>query len=157
MRIEVKARTFFEARMGGKSERRLMRTKRIISINNVSFPAEPPPFSEPFLNSDNLLVLYFDDVEQGETAMTPEQAEAIVEFVCRPDPRPLMVHCSAGISRSGAVGSVLNWYFNRYREDNPREYRRFVSTHPDIIPNTHVSHLLLVALLKRHTPDSDRK
>ena len=149
MRIEVKARTFFEARMGSESERRLMRTKRIISINDVSFPAEPPPFSDAYLIADNLLVLYFDDVDEGATAMIPEQAEAIAEFVCRPDPRPIMVHCAAGISRSGAVGSVLNWYFNRYLENNPREYRRFELAHPDIIPNAHVRRLLLKALRRR--------
>ena len=150
MKISVKARTFFEARMGGKRERELFRTRRIISINNIGFPSEPPPFSEPFLTAENLLVLYFDDVDEGPNAMTPAQARAIADFACSDDPRPIIVHCSAGISRSGAVGSVLNWYFNRYLEDDPAAYRRFELTHPDLIPNAHVRRLLLAELRRRH-------
>ena len=146
MQIEVKARTFFEVRMGGKRERELFRTRHIISINNIGFPAEPPPFSEPFLTAENLLILYFDDVDEGPTAMTTEQARAIVDFTCSGDPRPIIVHCSAGISRSGAVGSVLNWYFNRYLEDDELDYRMFECRHPDLVPNAHVRRLLLAAL-----------
>ena len=149
MQIEVKARTFFEARMGGKRERELFRTRRIISINNIGFPAEPPPFSEPFLTAENLLVLYFDDVDEGPNAMTPAQARAIADVACSGDPRPIIVHCAAGISRSGAVGEVLNWYFNRYLEDDPAAYRRFELAHPDLIPNAHVRRLLLAELQRR--------
>ena len=150
MQIEVKARTFFEARMGGKRERELFRTRRIISINNIGFPAEPPPFSEPFLTAENLLVLYFDDVDEGPNAMTPAQARAIADFACSGDLRPIIVHCSAGISRSGAVGEVLNWYFNRYLEDNQEDYQRFQIMHRDLVPNAHVRRLLLAELRRRH-------
>lgn len=146
MQISVKARTFFEARMGGKRERELFRTRRIISINNIGFPAEPPPFSEPFLTAENLLVLYFDDVDEGPNAMTPAQARAIADFACSGDLRPIIVHCSAGISRSGAVGEVLNWYFNRYLENDELDYRMFECRHPDLVPNAHVRRLLLAAL-----------
>lgn len=146
MKISVKARTFFEVRKGEKRERELFRTRRIISINNIGFPAEPPPFSEPFLTVENLLVLYFDDVDEGPNAMTPAQARAIADFACSGDPRPIIVHCSAGISRSGAVGSVLNWYFNRYLEDDELGYRMFKWQHPDLVPNAHVRRLLLAAL-----------
>ena len=146
MLIEVKARTFFEVRKGEKRERELFRTRRIISINNIGFPAEPPPFSEPFLTAENLLLLYFDDVEEEPNAMTPEQARAIVDFACSDDPRPIIVHCSAGISRSGAVGSVLNWYFNRYLENDELDYRMFECRHPDLVPNAHVRRRLLAAL-----------
>lgn len=151
MRIIVKARSFFEARQGTIREAELFVKYRIVSINDVSFPAEPPPFSPRFLKAENLLVLFFDDVEEGPNAMTAEQARQIADFVSRPnDDRPIIVHCSAGISRSGAVGEVLNWYFNRYLEDNPAAYRRFELTHPDLIPNAHVRRLLLAELRRRH-------
>ena len=102
MQIYVKARSFFEARQGTSRERELFRDNRIISINNVSFPAEPPPFSEEFLDAENLLILYFDDVDEGfSNAMTPEQARAIVDFVRHEDNRPIIVHCTAGISVPG--------------------------------------------------------
>ena len=150
MRIHVKARSFFEARQGGRREVWWFRTHRIISINNVSFPAEPPPFSREFLDSENLLALYFDDVEDGPAAMTPEQAKQIADFVCTGDKRPLAVHCSAGISRSGAVGEVLNWYFNRCLADNEADYREFKLRHPDLVPNAHVQKLLLAEFRSRN-------
>ena len=103
MQIYVHARSFFEACQGTKLERELFRNYRIISINSVSFPSEEPPFSEEFLDAENLLILYFDDVDAGfPNAMTAEQARAIVDFVRLEDARPIIVHCTAGISRSGA-------------------------------------------------------
>ena len=150
MQIYVRARTFFEAARGSWKERHIFRTSRIISINNVSFPAEPPPFSKEFLAAKNLLVLYFDDVEDGPNAMTPEQAKRIADFVCSGDKRPLVVHCTAGVSRSGAVGSALNWYFNRFLADNEADYREFELRHPDLAPNAHVRKLLLGELQSRN-------
>ena len=150
MQIFVKARSFFEARQGTKLERKLFRDNRIISINSVSFPSEEPPFSEEFLDAENLLILYFDDVDAGfPNAMTPEQACAIVDFVRLEDNRPIIVHCTAGISRSGAVGEVLNWYFNRFEADDS-DYRKFEIMHPDIVPNAHVRRLLLAELQRNH-------
>ena len=146
MEINVIARSFFEACQGTKRERKLFRHNRIISINNVSFPAEEPPFSAEFLNARNLLILYFDDVEEGfPNAMTPEQAREIVEFVSMKDKRPIIVHCTAGISRSGAVGEVLNWYFNRHLEENRQDFRVNEMINYDIVPNNHVRQLLLNA------------
>ena len=151
MQINIKARTFFEAARGSERERYFFRTSRIISINSVSFPAEPPPFSEEFLHAENLLVLYFDDVDEGQPhAMTPEQAKQIVDFARIEDPRPIIVHCTAGISRSGAVGEVLNWYFNRYLEDDQEDYQRFQIMHRDLVPNAHVRRLLLTEFQRDH-------
>ena len=100
MQIYVHARSFFEARQGTRRERKLFRDNRIISINSVSFPSEEPPFSEEFLDAENLLILYFDDVDEGfPNAMTPEQAREIVNFVRIEDNCPIIVHCTAGISR----------------------------------------------------------
>lgn len=150
MHIIVKARSFFEARQGTIRETELFARNRIISINNISFPAEPPPFSSRYLNAENLLVLYFDDVEEGPNAMTAEQAKRIADFALRPgDDRPIIVHCSAGISRSGAVGDVLNLYFNRYIDDDETEYRAFELRHPDLAPNAHVRKLLEEKLHRR--------
>ena len=142
MRIHVKARSFFEARQGTPREAALLAKYRIISINNAGFPAEPPPFSEEHLNSKNLLVLYFDDVEAGPNAMTPEQAKRIADFVCTDDGRPIFVHCTAGVSRSGAVGSELNWYFNRRLKNDMGDCLMFEIMHRDLVPNDHVRRLL---------------
>ena len=151
MQIFVKARSFFEARQGTKLERELFRDNRIISINSVSFPSEEPPFSEEFLDAENLLILYFDDVDEGfPNAMTPEQARTIVDFVRIEDNRPIIVHCTAGISRSGAVGEVLNWYFNCYLEDNRADDWGNERINCDIVPNAHVRRLLLAELQRNH-------
>ena len=149
MRIIVKARSFFEARQGTIRETELFMKYRIISINDVSFPAEPPPFSKEYLASKNLLVLRFDDVEDGPNAMTPEQAKRIVDFAFNGSRLPIVVHCSAGISRSGAVGSVLNLYFNRCIDDDETEYREFERRHPDLDPNARVRKLLEEELRRR--------
>lgn len=147
MRIKVLARSFFEARQGTERERRLFRNYRIISINSVSFPAEPPPFSANLLDAPNLLVLFFDDVDAGlPHAMTRIDAERIAEFALRSDLRPLLIHCTAGISRSGAVGVVLNWYYNRIKRNNPKVFQRFARDNPDLVPNPHVMQMLLDAL-----------
>ena len=156
MQIYVHARSFFEARQGTRRERKLFRDNRIISINSVSFPSEEPPFSEEFLDAENLLILYFDDVDEGfPNAMTPEQAKQIVEFARMEDNRPIIVHCTAGISRSGAVGEVLNWYFNRFEADDS-DYRKFEIMHPDIVPNSHVRRLLLAELQRNHEKLRDK-
>ena len=149
MRILVKARSFFEARMGTPREADLLAKHRIISINNVTFPVEPPPFSPCFLTSPHLLALFFDDVDGGEHAMTTDDARRIVDFI-HVGEAPIIVHCAAGISRSGAVGSVLNWYFNRFLEGNDADYWEFEFRHPDLIPNAHVRKLLLDELRSRH-------
>ena len=156
MQIYVHARSFFEARQGTKRERELFRNNRIISINSVSFLAEPPPFSEEFLDAENLLILYFDDVDEGfSNAMTPEQAKQIVDFIRIEDDRPIIVHCTAGISRSGAVGEVLNWYLNRFEADDS-DSRKFEIMHPDIVPNSHVRRLLLAELQRNHEKLRDK-
>ena len=151
MKIYVKARSFFEACRGTGREREFFRDNRIISINSVSHPAEMPPFSEEFLNADNLLILYFDDdVDAGSpNAMTSEQAKQIVDFIHLEDNRPIIVHCTAGISRSGAVGEVLNWYFNRFVL-NDSDYSKFATMHQYIIPNAHVRRLLLAELRRNN-------
>ncbi len=140
MRIKVLARSFFEARCGTAREAILFRRYRVISINNISLPAESPPFSSRFLSVSNLLILFFDDVEEGfPHAMTLKDAERIVRFILLPDFRPLLIHCTAGISRSGAAGAALNWYFNRTCLG---EFLAFTHDNPDISPNRHVYELL---------------
>lgn len=147
MQIYVKPRSFFEACQGTDREREFFRNYRIISINSVSFPAEQPPFSKELLKADNLLVLHFDDVDEGfPYAMTQEQAKQIADFLRLEDDRPIIVHCTAGISRSGAVGEVLNWYFNRCLADDLQDYRKNEWANYGIVPNSHVRRLLLAEL-----------
>ena len=51
---------------------------------------------------------------------------------------PLLVHCTEGVSRAGAVGTVLNEYFNRVIGDHEDDYRSFFVQNRRISPNPYV-------------------
>lgn len=147
MKITVTHRYYFEDLRGTPKEEELFQTHRVISINSTR-PPEEPPFSRKYWDLPNLLVLRFDDVDspelaKGYTFFDSAQADAIASFVETSDQRPIMVHCTAGISRSGAVGSALNEYYNnRAGALNEEDHLAFAQTNPHINANYHVLSLL---------------
>ena len=154
MKIRVLPRAFFEKVKGTPTEADLLEKSKIISINSSWGFDDTPPFSESFLKHPHLLTLTFDDIcnepetpeDQGNAILFNEDmAHAIMRFV---DDRelPLLVHCTAGISRSGAVGEVLNWYFNRYQETNTADDEDFELNNRQIMPNTIVRRIMLKVL-----------
>lgn len=94
-------------------------------------------------NHNNVLVLNFDDVTDdlnwdddpdfyGPVLFTVEQAKQILEFIeMNKEKKQFIVHCSAGISRSGAVGTFINDYFGL-------DYSTFRRTNPQVQPNPFV-------------------
>lgn len=63
----------------------------------------------------NILKLVFEDVSDKEDGIkfSTEHAQQIKDFIDRIDKsKTLFINCQAGISRSGAVGEVLNDYVN---------------------------------------------
>lgn len=107
MQISVKGREYFERIRGKDAEGELFAKARVISVNSVRIH-EDPPFSKQYWEADNVLVLHFDDVDdpdspfqRGRRFMTESDAEAIAQFAESPDPMPIFVQCTAGISRSG--------------------------------------------------------
>ena len=154
MKIRVLPRAFFEKVKGTPTEADLLEKSKIISINSSWGFDDTPPFSPELLNHPHLLTLTFDDIcnepetpeDLGNTMLFNEDmAHAIIRFVddCQ---LPLLVHCTAGISRSGAVGEVLNWYFNRYLETNTADDEDFVQNNRQIQPNTIVRRIMLKIL-----------
>ena len=117
-------------------------------------------------NLQTVLKLQFDDItkpEPGLILFTDEMAEKIIDFadylIENFPERPLIVHCDAGVSRSGAVGSVLNDYINMKlcRED---DRKLFWKEHRNlIVPNYHVELKLLEAWKYNHndTKGMERK
>lgn len=118
-----------------------------ISINNTDGR------SVPYLKDTyNVKVLYFDDVEKDmeipiigtdnkftARAFTEQQAQELIEFiVSHKDKAKCFVHCSAGISRSGAVGEVVNDLYGGSYED-------FLRDNPNILPNNLVKRLMMAA------------
>ena len=115
-----------------------------ISINDSSGKF----FHEPFFESEhfNVIQLYFDDVERdNEFSPTNKiktqkfnevHGKQIIEFLkFNRRVKTIIVHCAAGISRSGAVGRFANDYLNG---DN--NHFKLVNSH--IIPNGRVSRIL---------------
>ena len=118
MKIDVLPRNVFEKAQESDTEAELLTNYRIISINSHD---ESPPFSEESLSHPNLLCMVFDDIcnepspdEDISTArmFSSRDAQRILEFV-KDSSMPFLIHCTAGISRSGAVGECLDLYFNR--------------------------------------------
>ena len=103
---------------------------------------------EPFFKSDheNLLNLAFDDCEHdgqpsptqpsGTKAFSEEQAAKLFSFIKKHrDKEECIVHCMAGISRSGAVGAFINGYCGG-------DWEEFKRQNPQIIPNGRVERML---------------
>ena len=154
MKIRILPRAFFEKIKGTPTELELLEKSKIISINSSWGFDDTPPFSEEYLNHPHLLTLTFDDIcneperpeDLGNAILFNEDmAHAIMRFV-DDGKLPLLVHCTAGISRSGAVGEVLNWYFNRYLETNTADNEDFVRNNRQIQPNTIVRKIMLKVL-----------
>ena len=93
----------------------------------------------------NVLRLWFDDVEhdlelsptnkESCRAFSQEQGKQVREFIDNNKDKDFLVHCSAGISRSGAVGRFIVDYLQ-----GDREY--FEKNNPHIHPNGRVSRIL---------------
>lgn len=95
----------------------------------------------------NVLKLKFDDivdipecermVEKYDLIIfNKNHAKKIYEFIneCNSN-KPFYVHCDAGVSRSGAVGYILNEWFNKYLENNTIDNQFFLDTNSHIAPN----------------------
>lgn len=79
-----------------------------------------------------------DPAERAKLALfTHEMAYRILRFA-DDGALPLLVHCTEGVSRAGAVGAVLNEYFNRVIGDHEDEYRSFFLQNRRISPNPYV-------------------
>ncbi len=151
MKIRVLPRIFFERIKDTPTEVQLLEENKIISIVSSSGYDCEPPFTERLLRHPHLLCLTFDD-----TANEPEgpedivgcvyfdinHAEQIMRFV-DDGAWPLLIHCTAGISRSGAVGEVLDWYFNHFVSRNNADHRDFLENNRQIFPNPIVRRRML--------------
>jgi predicted protein tyrosine phosphatase len=116
----------------------------LISINdsNRAQGFRPTHFQR---NHPNVMIMQFDDVENegiplmnGGTAVVFSQkmAHDLFQFIKRNKHRKTaVVHCEAGISRSGAVGSFIQGYCGG-------DWEEFKRTNPHIHPNGRVLRML---------------
>lgn len=132
MKIYVKPRRFFEYLKNSDLEDYLFSHANVISVitpaySPKDFQDELPPFNEKYWQADNVCIIKFHDAERQVNDMVhlieAEDIDKIWEFCNKIDKsKPLYIHCTAGKSRSQAIGFVLNKYFNK---DNPRDYEAF--------------------------------
>ncbi|MBQ9337261.1 MAG: hypothetical protein IJS14_08205 [Lentisphaeria bacterium] len=106
------------------------------------------------VNGAHILKLQFDDVRElpavRRRPFDRETAERILDFIGRCDlSRPLYVNCSAGISRSGAVGETLNRYVNEILTDNEADRASFYRNNPQIDANPLVVRIMESAIEAR--------
>ena len=143
MKIDILPRSYFEERRGSFEIGELLLSHKVISIQSSNGWDSEPPFAKEHCESKNLLCLVFDDyfgipddpVERSRVALfTPEHADVIMRFV-DDGSMPLVVHCTQGVSRSGAVGYVLGRYFNSVLANNEKDYEYFMARNPFIMPN----------------------
>ena len=89
-------------------------------------------------DGNNILNIDFGDVGESEpSAMSEVQAEDIIKFISDNEEKAnFYIHCSAGISRSGAVASFLYDYF-KSKDYDVKIYPTYPKT-----PNYYVKSLL---------------
>ena len=95
-------------------------------------------------NNSNVLNIEFDDLTEDKVwngyqlkALTEEQAKQIVDFIDLNNGKNIYIHCTAGISRSGAVATFIrDFYLTK------EEQKVFDFNNPSIRPNNHVLSLL---------------
>lgn len=91
-------------------------------------------------NHKNVHVTHFNDTmsDTEPDAITKEQAIELIEFIksIPSTTNQILIHCSAGISRSGAVGSVIADYFKV-------NWNEFIQLNPKIQPNSFIRKLLM--------------
>lgn len=139
MKIKVVPRQWLMERAGSEEEEALVRDWAVISLNTPGFTTfsgqrrqrEDPPLSKKFWRSKNVLTQWFHDVNHflfpEAVLFSEDQAREIAKFFreMRKEGRDILIHCTAGISRSQAVGMVLNKYANIILEDNFEEYEEY--------------------------------
>lgn len=113
----------------------------------------------------NILKLQFDDLTEkdlryeGKLGMellffNEDLAKQIHNFIneINDNGRVMYIHCDAGVSRSGAVGYILNEWFNKFLKLNRIDNEAFTMNNPYIMPNP-----LVVRLLKNELFGTDFK
>lgn len=139
MKIIVAPRSYIETKI--MDNHNWIAGKWIISIfSNGDYSPLPDRYS--------ILKLEFDDVTEKDTYISDKRfiffnqdhAVKIHDFIkdivnCSSPVNEFYVHCDAGVSRSGAIGYMLNEYFNKYLETNRDDNEFFIRKNPHIMPN----------------------
>ncbi len=150
MKIYVVPRFWIEKQLANDSNWPM--NKWIISIYSSEAGIDFSPLPDRF----NILKIQFDDVSKRDAEgwssvidncifFNEEHAKKIHEFIKKikaDDKKEFYVHCDAGVSRSGAIGYLLNEYFNKFLTDNKIDNEAFRMNNSHILPNPLVVRVL---------------
>ena len=159
MKINVVSRRYFKKLTGNPELAAVIASHRIVSIQSSHGWDSRPPFPAGVLPHPNVLCIRFDDYCSFEEGCVDREvpwlfrrddAERIVRFVVD-DEKPLIVQCTEGISRSGAVGKAFDWYYNQHLHDNPEDHEFFVKNNPQISPNSLVFEIMMAYFEERNS------
>lgn len=162
MRVYVLSKDQFEDQMrkNNRTDENIEMSHQVclISINGSDCQHPKYPELRPYFKQDhsNVLNLIFDDVdepeneqmyrefkEKGIIMFSESHARKILSFIEKnKDKLSCIVHCAAGISRSGAVGEFINDHIGKY------DYKTFKLRNPRTQPNG-----LVLRTLKRLARD----
>ena len=135
MKVFIMPKFFFEQAIDGieKSSKDVF----YLSINNPD-DEDKTPIRE---DSDTFKSMWFYDIDEDiydevkdftYKTISDEQVDELYDFIMKnKDKKNFVVHCTAGISRSGAVGEFVNDLFGI-------PYAEFRKQNPNIIPNTYI-------------------
>lgn len=122
--------------------------------------------NSPFPDRFNILKLNFDDVAERDLPIgwnvlesssdniffNVNHAKVIKKFISNisaDSDKTFYIHCDAGVSRSGAVGYILNEWFNKFLSLNQEDNSFFQKNNSHIMPNPLVVRLLKNELFGR--------
>lgn len=144
MKIVVCSKSLLKAQYNTDKQWFKDETKYFISIAGLRDGCEYPC---PFLTQDSQRVLHLlcddvTDVEKDNPSVIlfdNFHANKIINFIKKiPSYSTIYINCTYGISRSGAIGQVLNTYFNK----NNSDYELFYNLNKKICPNLYIKHKL---------------
>jgi predicted protein tyrosine phosphatase len=146
MRVHVLSKMEFDGLMkqNGINDSSVERFDSIMFISIVDTENRQGPYFNE--DHDNVINLRFDDVENDNEAsptqeyetraFSEKQAKKLYEFIKKHrEKETCIVHCMAGISRSGAVGTFVNGFCQG-------DWERFKRDNPYIMPNPRVHRML---------------
>ena len=152
MKIYVRSRA--EIREILKTNNEFIKKNYFISIysSNIEYSQsmDGKPQQSPLPDRWNVCKLCFDDVteqnkEHNVIHFNKEHAQKVLDFLktVKDDGKmEFYVHCDAGVSRSGAVGYLLNEYFNKFLKMNRIDNEAFRMNNSHIHPNPEVIRIL---------------
>ena len=142
MKIQCLPRDWFERIKGTALEDQVLAQNTVVSIQSLSGWDSKPPFSEKGMTSPNLLCLTFDDVTDYSDLYDGEKVARFREVMAQKilnhvghGTWPVIVQCTQGVSRSGAVARVLDHYWNFIWDKKPEDHEYFKCVNPQISPN----------------------